>query len=149
VGDIPVPIAADESAHSDVHALERIELGYKIIALKPIAKTMSMTLKIAELAHEKGVQCFCADLTVNPVMVEWNKTVAARLPALRGMKTGILESNGAQNYRNWEAMLSYHPEGAKSWAHEHSGVFRLDEDFFWRSGGIFAEPKHYVDRAEV
>ena len=148
VGDIPVPIAADESAHSDTHALERIDLGYKIIALKPIAKTMSMTLKIAELAHERGIQCFCADLTVNPVMVEWNKTVAARLPALKGMKTGILESNGAQNYRNWEMMRSWHPLGTQPWACETNSVFGLDEDFYLQSGGIFIEPEHYKNLAK-
>jgi len=34
------------------------------IALKPIAKTLSMTLKIARLAHARGIPCFCADLTV-------------------------------------------------------------------------------------
>lgn len=149
VSDIPVPVAADESAHSDVHALERIELGYKVIALKPIAKTMSMTLKIAGLAHKHNVQCFCADLTVNPVMVEWNKNVASRLPALRGMRTGILESNGAQNYRNWSAMCSWHPESRKPWAFEKNGVFELDDDFYRNSGGIFIEPEHYKKLAEV
>ena len=102
VTDIPARLAADESAHSDKDALERIELGYGAIALKPIAKTMSMSLKIAEIAHKKGVPCFCADLTVNPVMVDWNKNVAARLAPLPGMKIGVLESNGHQNYSKWQ-----------------------------------------------
>ena len=34
-----VPVAADESAHTVHDAIERIGLGYKAIALKPIAKT--------------------------------------------------------------------------------------------------------------
>src|SRR5690606_22546683 len=63
VARLPVIVAADESAHSDHDCLERIALGYRAIALKPIAKTMSMSLKIARLAHEKNVACFCADLT--------------------------------------------------------------------------------------
>ena len=37
VDNIPVRLAADESAHSEKDALHRIELGYKAMALKPIA----------------------------------------------------------------------------------------------------------------
>ncbi|MFM8893260.1 MAG: enolase C-terminal domain-like protein, partial [Planctomycetia bacterium] len=55
VGDLPVRVAADESAHTDADAARRIEMGYGAIALKPIAKTLSMSLKIAKLAHEKNV----------------------------------------------------------------------------------------------
>lgn len=100
VGNLPVPVAADESAHSEQHTIERMEQGYRIVALKPIAKTMSMSLKIAAAAATRNVKCFCADLTVNPVMVEWNKNVAARLAALDGMKVGIVETNGSQYYAN-------------------------------------------------
>ena len=82
IRDWPVRIAADESAHTDRDAQHRMDLGYQAIALKPIAKTLSMSLKIARLAHERGVPCFCADLTVNPLLVEWNKNVAARLASL-------------------------------------------------------------------
>ena len=46
------------------------------MALKPIAKTLSMSLKIAAAAARRGVPCFCADLTVNPVLVEWNRAAA-------------------------------------------------------------------------
>lgn len=67
VSDIPVRLAADESAHTDEDAIKRIQLGYKAIALKAIAKTLSMTMKIAQAAHERNVPCFCADLTVNPI----------------------------------------------------------------------------------
>jgi len=145
VRDVPVRLAADESAHSDNDAAMRIDMGYGAIALKPIAKTMSMSLKIARIAHERKVPCFCADLTVNPILVDWNKNVAARLAPLPGMKIGVLESNGHQNYRNWENMKSYHPCTGASWTDAVDGVFRLDEDFYQKSGGILLTSSHYSD----
>ncbi|MCC7300846.1 MAG: L-alanine-DL-glutamate epimerase, partial [Verrucomicrobia bacterium] len=143
VSDLPVRLAADESAHSDQDALERIEMGYGAIALKPIAKTMSMSLRIAQLAHERNVPCFCADLTVNPVLVDWNKNVAARLAPLPGMKVGVLESNGHQNYKNWDLMKSYHPRQGAAWTNVRGGLFRPDDDFYECSGGIFEMSPHY------
>jgi len=144
VRDIPVRLAADESAHSDKDALQRIEMGYGAIALKPIAKTMSMSLKIAKIANEKKIPCFCADLTVNPILVDWNKNVAARLAPLPGMKIGLLETNGHQNYRNWEAMKSYHPAYGSSWTETKRGLFRLNDDFYTEGGGIFESSQHYL-----
>ena len=138
VRDIPARLAADESAHSDQDAIERIELGYGAIALKPIAKTMSMSLKIAKIAHDKGIPCFCADLTVNPIMVDWNKNVAARLAPLPGMKIGVLESNGHQNYTNWQKMKEAHPCYGAKWIESIDGLFNLDKDFYLQSGGIFS-----------
>ncbi len=144
VNDIPVRIAADESAHTDKDAATRIQMGYKAIALKPIAKTLSMTLKIAQVAHERGVPCFCADLTVNAVLIDWNKNVAARLASFPGLAgLGLLETNGHQNYRNWAAMRSYHPAPDASWAQTKRGVFELDRDYYARSGGIFEPLPHY------
>ncbi len=143
VRDIPVRLAADESAHSDKDAAERIEMGYGAIALKPIAKTMSMSLLIAKLAHEKGIPCFCADLTVNPILVDWNKNVAARLAPLPGMKIGVLESNGHQNYARWDEMKSYHPCAGASWMNADRGLFHADYDFYAHSGGIFEMSEHY------
>ena len=143
VSDIPARVAADESAHSDKDALERIELGYTAIALKPIAKTVSMSLKIAKLAVERNIPCFCADLTVNPIMVDWNKNFAARLPVLPGMKIGVVESNGAQNYKNWDAMTSYHPCAGAPWISSKAGIYELDDDFYKQSGGIFQVSEHY------
>jgi L-alanine-DL-glutamate epimerase-like enolase superfamily enzyme len=143
VHDVPVRLAADESAHAVEHALQRIKLGYRAIALKPIAKTMSMSLRIAKAAHEAGALCFCADLSVCPLLVDWNKVVAARLAPLPGMKIGVLESNGHQNYRNWEAMKSYHPCAGATWITPRDGLFHLDADFYARSGGILEMPKHY------
>lgn len=144
VSDIPVRIAADESAHSESDALERIELGYTAIALKPIAKTMSMSLNILKAAHLKGVPCFCADLTVNPILVDWNKNVAARLEPLPGMKVGVLESNGHQNCVNWETMKSYHPRTGGSWITPDRGIFHLDDSFYGCSGGILEMSEHYL-----
>ena len=143
ISDIPVRVAADESAHTDRDALKRIQMGYKAIALKPIAKTMSMSLKIAQLAHERGVPCFCADLTVNPILVEWNKNVAARLAPFPGLGLGLVETNGHQNYRHWETLRSYHPAPDAPWARTVRGVFKLGPDFYARSGGIFDPLPHY------
>jgi len=144
VRDIPVRLAADESAHTDKDAVTRIEMGYRAIALKAIAKTLSMTMKIAQAAHERGVPCFCADLTVNPILVEWNKNVAARLNSFPGLEgLGLVETNGHQNYRNWAAMRSYLPYPDAPWTKTDRGVFNLDADYYAKSGGIFAPLPHY------
>ena len=139
VGDFPVCIAADESAHSLADVKERIALGYKAVTLKPIAKTLSVTVEMAEYALAHGVQCFCADLTVNPAMVEWNKRFAARIPPIKGMRIGILESNGAQNYRNWEKMLTY----ASLTDSSGDAVLSLDDSFYTGDGSIFDIHEHY------
>ena len=144
VSDLGVRIAADESAHSVEDALERIALGYGAIALKPIAKTMSESIKILSAAAEKGIPCFCADLTVNPLMVDFNKNVAARIELFPGMKIGIVESNGAQNYVNWEKMMTYHPlYGKAGFIEAKNGIFNLDGDFYKTSGGIFMKSDYY------
>lgn len=145
VSDIEIRLAADESAHTDKDALERIEMGYKAIALKSIAKTMSMTMKIAQTSYDNNVPCFCADLTVSPVLVEWNKTVAARLAPFPGLGMGLLETNGHQNYINWERMRSWHPYPNAEWARTVNGVFNVGDDFFEQSGGILETPGHYGD----
>jgi len=144
VSDFGVRIAADESAHTDEDALRRIQMGYKAIALKAIAKTLSMTMKIAQVAYKHGIPCFCADLTVNPILVDWNKNVAARLapfPGLGGL--GLLETNGHQNYKNWKQMEDYHPFTNAPWRQTQKGVFELGEDFYDKNGGIFNTSGHY------
>jgi L-alanine-DL-glutamate epimerase-like enolase superfamily enzyme len=143
LSDIPVRIAADESAHTDTDALKRIQMGYKAIALKAIAKTLSMTLKIIKVAYENNIPCFCADLTVNPILVEWNKNVAARLTPFPGIGLGLVETNGHQNYKNWETMRSYHPYPDAVWANTKNGVFELNEDYYNKSGGIFIQSPHW------
>ncbi len=144
VGDLGVRIAADESAHCDEDVKERIELGYGAIALKPIAKTLSMTLKIAEVAHRAGVPTFCADLTVGPIQVDWNKSFASRLAPLPGITVGVVETNGHQNYANWDRLQSYHPAAGASWMDVEDGCFVLDDEFFERSGGILEDSPHYL-----
>ena len=143
VGGLPVRIAADESVHSVQDVEERIALGYKAITLKPIAKTLSETLKILKKAYEKNVICFCADLTVNPLLVEWNKNIAARIQTLPEMKIGILESNGEQNYLRWEELCKAHPCKGESFVENKNGIYSLSEKFFDVSGGIFDKAIFY------
>ncbi len=146
VSDLGVRIVSDETAHTDRHALERIQMGYAAIALKPIAKTMSMSMKVAKVAHDNNIPCFCADLTVNPILVEWNKAVAARLGAFPGIKgsLGLVESNGHQNYKQWDKILTYNPTSNASWAKVEKGVYNLNEDYYLKSGGIFEQSPHYA-----
>ncbi|EON78147.1 hypothetical protein ADIS_1344 [Lunatimonas lonarensis] len=143
VGDLGVRVAADESAHTVEDALARIEQGYTAIAVKAIAKTLSMTMKIAQAAYEKGVPCFCADLTVNPILVDWNKNVAARLAPFPEMNLGLQETNGHQYYKNWERMLSHHPMADGSWIKTVNGVYPTDNTFYEKSGGILLNSPHY------
>jgi L-alanine-DL-glutamate epimerase-like enolase superfamily enzyme len=145
VRDIEARLVADESAHTDKDALERIQMGYSAIALKAIAKTLSMTMKIAEVARIHKVPCLCADLTVNPILVEWNKTIACRLAPFPGYNMGLMETNGHQNYKNWNIMRSYHPYHDATWTKQKDGVFVLDADFYKKSGGIFEISGHYLD----
>jgi L-alanine-DL-glutamate epimerase-like enolase superfamily enzyme len=148
VSDIPLRLAADESAHTDSDAVERIEMGYQAIALKAIAKTLSMTLKIADVAKQHNVPCFCADLTVNPILIDWNKNVAARLDPFPGLGTGLLETNGHQNYSEWGKMESYHPYADAPWRKTIDGVFNTNADFYRTSGGILTDSEHYKSMFE-
>lgn len=142
-------LAADESAHTDADALERIDQGYNAIAVKAVAKTMSMTMKIAQVAYENNVPCFCADLTVNPILVDWNKIIAARLPAFPEMQNlGLQETNGWQNYKNWSEMMERHPAKAANWVETKNGVYETGSDFFDKSGGIFMSSKYYSGQFE-
>jgi len=143
VSDLGVRIAADESAHSDKDAEKRIQMGYGAIALKPIAKTLSMSLKILKVAHEAKIPCFCADLTVTPILVDWNKNVAARIAPLPGMSIGVLETNGHQNYKHWEELLRFHPCYGAEWMKTKDGLFNLNDDFYNQSGGILKISEHY------
>ena len=143
VGDMGVRVAADESAHTVEDAARRIEQGYSAIAVKAIAKTLSMTMKITQLAFEKKIPCFCADLTVNPILVDWNKAVAARLPPFPGMTVGLQETNGHQYFKNWDKLMSYHPKAGATWTKTQKGVYLTDASFYDQSGGIFEPSAHY------
>ena len=144
VTDIPIRLAADETAHTEADSIRRIEMGYRAIALKAIAKTLSMTMRIAQAAYERQVPCFCADLTVNPVLVEWNKNVAARLAPFPGIgSVGLLESNGHQNYKHWSAMMDYHPRKNAPWVTVKQGLYELNDEFYRTGGGIFDPLPHF------
>ena len=107
-----------------------------------IAKTLTVSREMADAAYAAGVQCFCADLTVNPLMVEWNKNFAARLRPLSGMKIGVVESNGAQNYVNWEKMKNY---VNRKDTESDATVYTLDGAFYNNAGGLFTIPEHYKE----
>lgn len=144
VTDIPVRLASDETAHTEEDTIKRLEMGYKAVALKPIAKTLSMSMKIAKAATERNIPCFCADLTVNPVLVEWNKNVAARLKPFPGLgNVGLLESNGHQNYANWDIMQKNTPFYGETWTEVRGGFYHTDGAYYGSSGGIFDPVPHY------
>jgi L-alanine-DL-glutamate epimerase-like enolase superfamily enzyme len=123
VADVGIRVAADESAHDYAGAQRRLEQGYGALVLKGIAKTLSLSMKMAELARQKGVPCLCADLTVNPILVDWHKNLAARLAPFPGLDVGLLETNGDLNYKNWPAMTTYHPAHGASWTKVKDGAF--------------------------
>ena len=151
VHDIELRIAADESAHTEEDALIRIGMGYRAIALKAIAKTVSMSIKIASAAYENNIPCICADLTVSPLLVEWNKNFAARLSPFPELNSemGLVETNGNQNYKNWNLMQTYSPSFEKKWTKMNQGIFNLDEEFFLSGGGVFGDSKHYNSLFEI
>ncbi|QTH40143.1 hypothetical protein J4772_21250 [Cohnella sp. LGH] len=143
VSDVPVRLAADESVHDERDARIRIDMGYGAIALKPVAKTMSVSLKVAKHARDRGIPCFCADLTANPVLADWNKTLASYLSPLPELKIGAIEMNGRQNYRDWDRMKSWHPYAGASWTESLEGIFRLDESFYAAKGGALEISPYY------
>lgn len=146
VGDLGVRIAADESAHTAEDVIKRIQMGYKAIALKAAAKTLSMTMRMAKAAHDNNIPCFLADLTCTPILVDWNKNIAARLDPFPGLKDmGLLESNGHQNYVNWEELVSYCPYPHGSWVRSKDGLFQLNQDFYDKSGGVLKSSEHYLN----
>ena len=104
-----------------------------------------MTLKIAEVAYKAHVPMFCADLTVGPIQVDWNKSFAARIAPLPGIKVGVVETNGHQNYKRWDTLCSYHPRANAPWTKVTNGCFTLGDDFFSESAGILQDSEHYFN----
>jgi hypothetical protein len=100
-------------------------------------------MKLAKLAHERNIPCLCADLTVNPILIDWNKNIAGRLAPFPRLNMGLIETNGDRNYKNWENMVNYHPAHGASWMKVKDGIFELDRDFYERNGGIFEPSAHY------
>ncbi|MGK9118638.1 MULTISPECIES: enolase C-terminal domain-like protein [Sphingobacteriaceae] len=143
ISDVPIRIGADESVHDEQGAIVAIQKGYRAIILKGIAKTLSMSIKIAKAAWEKGIPCACSDLTVNPILVDWHKNLACRVLPFPDIGMGLIETNGDVNYINWEKMCTYHPKNNANWTKIKQGVFYLNEDFYATSGGIFESAEHY------
>ena len=145
---LPVRVTGDESAHSaqDVARLTG-KMGYGAIALKPIAKTLSVSLEMARQAMRNGAVCFCADLTVPPVMLDWNMSMASRLPLLPGMKVGVVESNGSQNYPEWKRLDGLCPVPDAPWRTPEAGVFHLGERFFSDSGILRIPDAYFPDHS--
>ena len=101
-------------------------------------------MKIAKAATDNNIPCLCADLTVNPILVEWNKNVAARLKSFPGLENiGLLESNGHQNYLNWEEMRNYNPRNKEQWTDVQKGFYYTNAEYFKSGGGIFDPIPHY------
>jgi len=149
VSGLPIRVAADESLHDESSVAERADLGYRALAMKPAGKTLSMSFKMAAAAYRRKVPCFVADNACIPVLVEWNKNFAARLGPFPGLSMNILESNGEQNYRDWDRMVAEHPCAGAGWIRPVGAVYRLDEDFYQNSGGIFLAPGHYQRLVEA
>jgi L-alanine-DL-glutamate epimerase-like enolase superfamily enzyme len=145
VNDLPVRVAADESLHDVDDLKERIDLGYRALALKPAGKTLSLSVLMAAKAAEYDIPCFVADSACVPLLVEWNRAFAAHLPPFPGLGMGLIESNGSQNYANWDALQAEHPLPTATWLEPRHGVFRLTEEFFSCSGGVFREVGHYEE----
>ena len=143
VADLGVLVACDESLHNENDARGKIALGYKAFVLKGIAKTLSQTLKIAAVAHENAIPCLCSDLTVNPILIDWNKIIAASMKPFPGLGMGMMETNGDMNYTNWEQMKLKHPYAGSSWTNVQQGMFKLDDDFYKHAGGIFEIGDYY------
>jgi L-alanine-DL-glutamate epimerase-like enolase superfamily enzyme len=145
VSDLPARFAADESLHAPADVAVRAEQGYEAMAIKPAGKTLSMAFRIIEATMEAGAIPFVADNACVPWLVDWNKVVAARLPEFPGVRAGMMETNGPQNYPTWETLLGTVPHAGASWLKPESGAFVLDDEFYRRSGGMFADPTPFSD----
>jgi len=142
VSDIPCLFACDESAHSIKEVEQRNQQGYKALALKPAAKTLSESLKMLEYAKNNDMKTFVADLTVNPFLLELNRNIAMRIDSLNCVNVGLLETNGHMNYINWDKMISYHPLNKDGFLKARDGIFDLT-NYEINDGGIFLESKYY------
>jgi hypothetical protein len=115
----------------------------KAIAIKPAGKTLSKSFQMVQAAHGRGIPFFVADSACIPLLVEWNKTVAARLRPFPGLEMGIIESHGEQTYRNWRGLVAQLPFPEGAWIEAIDGAYHLDEEFYRKSGGIFLPSAHY------
>ncbi len=142
--NIPLRLAADESTHTVEDAVARMDMGYRAMALKPIAKTMSMSMKIAQAAFERGVPCFFSVLAVFSSMVEWIWAVVVLLPSFPGIgDLGLVETNGHMHFRHWETMRKDLAYPDAHWTRTEKGVFECDADYYAKSGGILEPMPRY------
>jgi len=136
VRGLPVMFAADESLHAVEDVAARWDAGYRAVALKPAGKGLTTTLRLAREAMRVGAICFVADSACTPILLDWNKNVAARLPALPGINCGLLEVNGPQQYAHWDDLIAAHPDAGRAWIRPARGAFHFDAEFY-AGGGLF------------
>ena len=144
VSDLPVCLAVDESLHTIKDIQHKAEQGYQAVAIKPAGKTLSLAFQMANASVENAVIPFVADNACVPILVEWNKNISARLPIFPGLKTGMMESNGPQNYAMWPQLISDYPLSDAHWLMPTSGTFQLNQSYYHHSGGIFVDPLPYI-----
>ena len=60
------------------------------------------------------------------------------------MKLPVMESNGWQNYRNWERMRDALPDRNAAWTKMAGGSVRLGDGFYEKSANIFEPLPHYA-----
>jgi L-alanine-DL-glutamate epimerase-like enolase superfamily enzyme len=138
VSGLPVIFTADESLRSVKDMAGILHAGYRAVTVKPAGKGLSATLRMIAEAMRRGAIVLVSDSSCTPLMLDWNKNVAARLPALPGLKMGMMEMNGQQNYTHWDRLLGQHPAAEQSWIKPERGMFRLPSSFYKHGGGIFA-----------
>ena len=143
VSDLPARLAADESIHTVQDLRDRIDQGYGAMAIKPAGKTLSLGYRMIQAASDAGIPCFVADNGCIPILVEWNKNVAARLPDYPGVKGNMVESHGTKSYGNWSQLLEAYPISNAPWLFSHAGAFELGDDYYAESGGTFLDPAPY------
>ena len=144
VSDLPIRLAADESLHTIEDIQNRVGQGYQAVAIKPAGKTLSLAFQMVSASVENAVIPFVADNACVPILVEWNKNISARLPIFPGLKTGMMESNGPQNYATWPQLISDYPLPEAHWLMPASGTFQLNQNYYHHSGGIFTDPLPYI-----
>jgi hypothetical protein len=140
VSDIPVRITADESILTAGDAEKMIATGYRGIALKPSSATLSMTLKIAQLANRNNIPCYCLNRVGIPILAEWDKNVAARVKGFEELKgAGLLGNDSIQYFKYWQQLLEDHPDRNASWVGAKNGCYELNRKFYANGGGIFSK----------
>ena len=50
------------------------------------------------------------------------------IPEMPGL--GLQETNGWQNYKNWDTMMNYHPAKSEDWTITKNGVYPTEKAFF-------------------